>query len=163
MGDVPGFSRDNDVKCDKEAWMERAATERKSNKTMKMHGSFKRHAKDDTRVPYISRAHNPRKQKNLRTAFIDEKVKPGTRRHSKENLAYSHSTVHVDELLVDDQGRLYLVDDAPQKRSRHVSDNRHLSKKESFRKHEHDFSRNRHFPSRRNKSNSDIFVKCEKD
>jgi len=159
---------DTDVKCDNGAWMVRAATARKPNKTNKRHGSSKRHWKDDTRLPSISRAHNSRKQKNLRTAFIDEKVKPGSRKpgsrkHSKENLTYRHSTVHVDELLVDDQGRLYLVDDAPQKRSRQVSDNRQLSKKESFRKHEHEFSRNRHFPSRRNKSYSDVLVKCEKD
>merc|ERR1719397_327553 len=146
MGDVPDSSQDTDVKCDNGAWMVRAATARRSNKTTKRHGSSKRPKKDDARLPYLRRANNPPKQKNLRTAFIDEKVKPGSRTHSKENLTYSHSTIHVDELLVDDQGRLYLVDDAPQKRLRHVSDNRHLSKKEAFRKHEHDFSRNRHFP-----------------
>lgn len=153
-------------KGNRDGWIISAKTDRRYNRAPKRHGSYKRHAKDDDLNIYLGKAessahHNTGKYP--RTAFIDDHEKPSSRKHSKEKVQRSFSTVHVDELLVDDQGRLYFVDDLPQKRSKYLSDHPHASKKEVSRKRDNEFLKNRHYSSRRNKSNVNFLALAKYD
>lgn len=122
------------VRCDHQMMM--LSSQRRPKKNLKKLGSYNRYTDDDTMNSSVIGNFSPsntnqHKQKYPRTAFIIEKPKPADQRRKREPVIWTHSReprgdsqrVFVDDLILDDKGRVYLqLDDLPQKRAKYLSD-----------------------------------------